>query len=132
MSGFRIETDLWRQIEAAVGGSIRLRGAKVIQMDTVPAGDVIVVMVESTEMPDDAEMCRRFGLTARQSAVARLMADRLTTKEISRRLGIRQSTVRRHCEAVLSKMELHTRNDVRLSLLNAGHAPAQRFSQQAR
>ncbi|MEJ2679745.1 MAG: LuxR C-terminal-related transcriptional regulator, partial [Gemmatimonadota bacterium] len=58
-----------------------------------------------------------------------LMADRLSNFEIGRRLGISIHTARRHSERVLSKLEIHSRNDVRAALTDADYAPALRYGQ---
>ncbi len=51
-------------------------------------------------------------LTARESEVALLMAERLTHAEIADRLGISGNTARRHCEHVLSKLGVSRRQGV--------------------
>jgi DNA-binding CsgD family transcriptional regulator len=54
----------------------------------------------------------RFGLTVRQAQVAVLMAARRTHKEIASQLAIRPNTARRHCEQVLLRLGVHSRDDV--------------------
>jgi DNA-binding CsgD family transcriptional regulator len=61
---------------------------------------------------DAASMRDRFGLSARQVEVAMLMANRRTHKEIARALGIRPNTARRHCEQVLVRLGVHSRDEV--------------------
>lgn len=61
---------------------------------------------------DAASIRERFGLSARQAQVAMLMAHRRTYKEIARTLGIRPNTARRHCEQVLARLGVHSRDEV--------------------
>ena len=76
-----------------------------------------VVIIEPLEFPTDADLSRRFGLSRRECEVARLLADRLTGKEIAERLGISPHTARRHSEHVLWKLEINSRRDVQAVLL---------------
>jgi DNA-binding NarL/FixJ family response regulator len=124
----RIDDHLWARINAAIGGSARYTGTLMLH-DEVRQDSVMVVVVERRALPDDDELRRRFELTSRESDVARLMADRLSNFEIARRLGISVHTVRRHSERVLSKIEIHSRNDVRAAFTNASYAPALRYTQ---
>ena len=59
----------------------------------VPAGAVRVL--------DDAELRARHGLTERQVAVARLMAEGCTNAELASRLGLSFFTARNHAEQVM-------------------------------
>ena len=59
-----------------------------------------------------AMVSERFGLTVRQAQVAVLMAARRTYKEIAAQLAMRPNTARRHCEQVLLRLGLHSRDDV--------------------
>jgi DNA-binding CsgD family transcriptional regulator len=94
--------------------------------DHAPKRPIVVVVVERHALPEDEDLRRRFGLTPRESEVARLLADRLSNEEIARRLGISLNTARSHCESVLRKLAIHTRNGVRTALLDPGYAPARR------
>lgn len=58
---------------------------------------------------DDAELKARYGLTDRQIAVARLMADGCTNAELAQRLGLSFFTVRNHAEQVMLKMGVGNR-----------------------
>src|SRR5690349_11795267 len=51
----------------------------------------------------------RFRLTPTQARVAVLLADRLTNQEIALELGVKQSTARRHTEAVLLRLDINSR-----------------------
>ena len=73
----------------------------------------------------DARSIReRFGLSARQAEVAMLMATRRTHKEIARALGIRPNTARRHCEQVLARLGVHSRDEVERLLASSAGAAA--------
>lgn len=63
------------------------------------------------------ELRSRYGLTRREVEVVRLLADRLPTREIARRLGISLNTARRHSESILRKLAVRSRHDIRDSLL---------------
>lgn len=120
-----IDDTLWEKIDEVFGGAARLSGTLMIETHG-PQRPIMVVVVEQRGLPGDEELRRRFLLTPREREVARLMADRLSNGEISRRLGISVHTVRRHCERVLAKLEIQSRNQVRGALLDPHHAPALR------
>jgi DNA-binding CsgD family transcriptional regulator len=120
-----IDGNLWRKINAVLGESTRFSSAFIIE-DHAPKRPVMVVVVERHGLPDDEDLRRRFRLTPRESEVARLLADRLSSEEIARRLGISLNTARSHCESVLRKLAIHSRNRVRTALLDPGYAPARR------
>ena len=60
----------------------------------------------------DDELVARFGLTLRQAAVARMLAQGLTNPEIADALGIRRLTARNHVEQVLAKVGVTNRGRV--------------------
>lgn len=55
----------------------------------------------------------RFGLTPREVRVSTLLAARLHSREIAKVLGISVHTARRHAEAVLRKLGVSSRNELR-------------------
>jgi DNA-binding response OmpR family regulator len=57
----------------------------------------------------DEELRDRFGLTARQVAVARLMAEGCSNAEIATRLSVSYFTARNHAEQVLAKFGVPAR-----------------------
>ena len=75
---------------------------------------VIVAIVDSvaTGMPERADLRARFGLTEREAEVARLLAARLTNKEIARTLGVTTYTAERHTERILDKLGINSRRHV--------------------
>jgi DNA-binding response OmpR family regulator len=58
---------------------------------------------------DDDALRERYGLTARQAAVARLLGEGLTNAEIAERLGLSVHTVRTHTEHVLARLGVASR-----------------------
>lgn len=86
---------------------------------------VVVIAIEPTpdSVPDAREIGRRFGLTPRQAQVALLLAERRSDKEIARELAISRHTARRHVEAVLLRLGIHDRKEVRERLSEAVRAP---------
>jgi DNA-binding response OmpR family regulator len=60
----------------------------------------------------DAELRERYGLTERQVAVARLVAEGCTNAEIATRLGVSFFTARNHTEQVLGKLGVGARSAV--------------------
>jgi DNA-binding response OmpR family regulator len=66
-----------------------------------PANTAVVVT--------DEDLHERFGLTARQTAVARLLAEGCSNAEIARRLSVSYFTARNHTEQVLAKLGVSSR-----------------------
>jgi DNA-binding response OmpR family regulator len=60
----------------------------------------------------DAELHDRFGLTERQVAVARLVAEGCTNAEVAERLGLSFYTARNHAEQVMLKLGVSNRSSV--------------------
>jgi DNA-binding response OmpR family regulator len=60
----------------------------------------------------DAELHTRFGLTARQIAVARLVAEGCTNAEVAERMGLSFYTARNHAEQVMLKLGVSNRSSV--------------------
>ncbi len=60
----------------------------------------------------DEDLHERFGLTARQTAVARLLAEGCSNAEIARRLSVSYFTARNHTEQVLAKLGVASRSAV--------------------
>ena len=76
--------------------------------------DVIVAIVDNTPppLPGVADLKERFGFTDREAEVARLLAARLTNKEIARSLGVTTFTAERHTERILDKLGINSRRHV--------------------
>ena len=63
------------------------------------------------------ELARSRGLSERQADVAEQIALGLADKEIARKLDISPNTARRHCEAVLDRLNVNSRSGVLFALL---------------
>jgi DNA-binding response OmpR family regulator len=68
--------------------------------------------VGAVRVLDDAELRERHGLTERQVAVARLMAEGCTNAELAARLGLSFYTARNHAEQVMLKLGVGNRSAV--------------------
>jgi DNA-binding NarL/FixJ family response regulator len=75
----------------------------------------------------DHELAQTTGLSPRQASVARLLAWRLTNREIADRLGLRPSTVRRHVEAVFMRVNAGGRREVEAALYQRAFPQPQRL-----
>ena len=60
----------------------------------------------------DEDLHERYGLTARQTAVARLLAEGCSNAEIAKRLSVSYFTARNHTEQVLAKLGVASRSAV--------------------
>jgi DNA-binding response OmpR family regulator len=68
----------------------------------------------------DDDLRERFGLTARQIAVARLLGEGCSNAEIAQRLSVSYFTARNHTEQVLGKLGVATRAAVGAVLFGQG------------
>ena len=121
--------DLMRLLKAAIdlGISPAAAASEVVRIgesrfrliaEHSEAGGWIVILIQ--EPPDDSvcdEVIKAcYGLTDRELQVARLLADRLSNREIAERLGFTVYTAGRHTEHVLKKLGVASRKDVRRKL----------------
>ncbi|MGQ0563020.1 MAG: response regulator transcription factor [Gemmatimonadota bacterium] len=122
-----LDERLWDHIRIATSLVDRQRqhrgspagAASAVMVRSQDGEPVVVVLVDrGTEPPAGgaADIRQRFGLTARESDVARLLAERLSCREIAERLGMGFSTARTHTERVLTKLGVRSKNDVRLRI----------------
>jgi DNA-binding CsgD family transcriptional regulator len=76
--------------------------------------DVIVAIVDNAPpvLPGVPDLKERFGFTDREAEVARMLAARLTNKEIARSLGVTTFTAERHTERILDKLGINSRRHV--------------------
>lgn len=72
--------------------------------------------LESLASPDRKALASRHRLTDRQVEVALMMAEGASAKRIAADLGIAHNTARRHCQDVLRRLGIHSREDVREAL----------------
>jgi DNA-binding CsgD family transcriptional regulator len=100
------------------GGECRLQGTYVgVKLFGAEASVLVSVRVPPDD-PFSAERLReRFGLTRKQSRVARLLGEGLRNDEIARRLFISPHTARHHVEQIRLKVGGHTRAAVAARIL---------------
>ena len=72
-------------------------------------GVLVTVDVSTPRAPDEAELRARYGLTARELEVARLVAEGLSNIAIAERLGVSFFTARNHVERLLAKLGADSR-----------------------
>lgn len=90
-----------------------LDGGRIVRgFDRWNRGEMIASLMQVRM--DELRQLRR--LTRRQAQVALLMAERFSHREIAEQLGLRPNTARRHCEKVLSKLGVHSRQEVAAAL----------------
>jgi DNA-binding NarL/FixJ family response regulator len=78
-----------------------------------PDGATIIVVHCRGRRPDDQALLRaRFGLTSREAEVAALLASGSSNKAIATKLGVMESTARRHTEGVFRKLGVNSRAEV--------------------
>lgn len=79
---------------------------------------VVIVALErhAPALPSEKEVRERFALTPTEAAVAILLAERRSNREIAATLLVTEHTARRHTERVLSKLRIRRRTDVRDAL----------------
>ena len=65
--------------------------------------------LHSSEATTEPDLSKRFGLTRRESQVARLLAQGRSNQAIARELKISSHTARHHTQKILSKLEVHSR-----------------------
>lgn len=69
------------------------------------------------ELPTADQLTARHGLTPRQAEIAVLLARGLSNREIAAHLSLSQSTVRHHAEWVFTKLGVHSRKALGLTLI---------------
>jgi DNA-binding response OmpR family regulator len=116
VEGFRLGADDYvtkpfGAMELLARISVLLRRARKGGGQPTPANAVRVL--------DDVALRERFGLTDRQVAVARLLADGCTNAEIAERLGLSFYTARNHAEQVMLKLGVSNRSSVAPLLIEA-------------
>lgn len=78
----------------------------------VPEGALVFVRAVRLGR-DGEEFAEAYGLTTAERAIARLLAKRLTNKEIAAELGVSPHTVKHHVERILHKLGISSRKEVR-------------------
>ncbi|MEU9111297.1 LuxR C-terminal-related transcriptional regulator [Streptomyces sp. NPDC048483] len=113
--------------DAAMAGGRRLRGERLLSYavrgnvspgDPVNDGarDATALDARSGELP----------LTQRESAVARLVAEGMTNRQIAAHLGLSKSTVASHLDRVRDKLGVRTRTQIAVRVTGRGGGPAGR------
>ena len=80
--------------------------------DTGSAAVIVLVSAAAPRAPSDADLRKRFGLTAREVEVTRLLAIGRSAADVAATLGVSYYTARHHVEHVLSKLGVHSRSVV--------------------
>jgi DNA-binding CsgD family transcriptional regulator len=91
-------------------------------IDTGGAEPTVCVLVtvaggSPLPLPPAEALCGRWGLTPREAAVARLLAEGRSNAEVTERLGISPHTARHHTESVLLKLDVRSRAEVAVRLM---------------
>lgn len=109
LEGFRLGADDYVTKPFSVM-ELLARISALLRRVTAPAG------AAEAEAPraivTDEFLHERYGLTARQTAVARLIAEGCSNAEIARRLSVSYFTARNHTEQVLAKLGVPSRSAV--------------------
>ena len=103
----------------ADGRVYRLRGT--LASGWMPGGEAGVLVTAAFELVNpltDLELRSRYGLSAREIEVARLVASGLSNQEVADQLGVSYFTARNHVERLLSKLGVGNRSRVGAVLRN--------------
>jgi DNA-binding NarL/FixJ family response regulator len=107
----------------ADGRVYRLRGT--LATGWMPGGEAGVLVTAAFELVNpltDLELRSRYGLSAREVEVARLVASGLSNQEVAEQLGVSYFTARNHVERVLSKLGVGNRARVGAVIRNEAAA----------
>lgn len=119
--GDPVEGGAWEDLSAEVRTSVgryRLRGALIDAGAAEPTACVLVTVEGGPlPLPPAEALCGHWGLTPRQAAVARLLAEGRSNAEVAERLGISPHTARHHTESVLLKLGVRSRAEVAARLM---------------
>ena len=103
----------------ADGRVYRLRGT--LASGWMPDGEAGVLITAAYELVNpltDIELRSRYGLSAREIEVARLVASGLSNQEVAEKLGVSYFTARNHVERLLAKLGVGNRSRVGAVLRN--------------
>lgn len=107
----------------AEGRVYHLRGT--LASGWMPGGEPGVLVTAAFELVNpltDLELRSRYGLSAREIEVARLVASGLSNQEVAERLGVSYFTARNHVERLMSKLGVGNRSRVGAVLRNEAAA----------
>jgi DNA-binding CsgD family transcriptional regulator len=111
-------TEATREVRAD-GRVYRLRGT--LATGWMPGSEYGVLVTAAFELVNpltDLELRSRYGLSAREIEVARLVASGLSNQEVAEKLGVSYFTARNHVERLLSKLGVGNRSRVGAVLRN--------------
>jgi DNA-binding CsgD family transcriptional regulator len=106
----RSSTIIGRAFPVPAAAHTPFLGARAIIMFTIPD--------RSRATPDQAEMCKLFGLTQAEARLAGLLAVGISLDDASQRLSISKHTVRTHLKAIFAKTQTHRQGEL-IALLAA-------------
>ena len=121
-NGGAAATEAVREVRAD-GRVYRLRGT--LASGWMPGGEAGVLVTAAFELVNpltDIELRSRYGLSAREIEVARLVASGLSNQEVAEKLGVSYFTARNHVERLLSKLGVGNRSRVGAVLRNEAAA----------
>jgi len=120
MASARNSTNEASQREVRADGRVyRLRGT--LTTGWMPGDEPGVLVTAAYELVNplsDIELKSRYGLSAREIEVARLVASGLSNQEVAEKLGVSYFTARNHVERLLSKLGVSNRSRVGAVLRN--------------
>jgi DNA-binding CsgD family transcriptional regulator/PAS domain-containing protein len=111
-------TEAQREVRAD-GRVYRLRGT--LASGWMPGGEAAVLVTAAFALVNpltDLELRERYGLSAREIEVARLVASGLSNQEVAQKLGVSYYTARNHVERLLAKLGVANRSRVGAVLRN--------------
>ena len=111
-------TEAQREVRAD-GRVYHLRGT--LASGWMPGGEAAVLVTAAFELVNpltDLELRERYGLSAREIEVARLVASGLSNQEVAEKLGVSYFTARNHVERLLAKLGVGNRSRVGAILRN--------------
>jgi DNA-binding CsgD family transcriptional regulator len=117
-----LPTEAVREVRAD-GRVYRLRGT--LASGWMPGGEAGVLVTAAFELVNpltDLELRSRYGLSAREIEVARLVASGLSNQEVAATLGVSYFTARNHVERLLAKLGVGNRSRVGAVLRNEAAA----------
>ena len=115
-------SETFREVRAD-GRVYRLRGT--LATGWMPGDEAGVLVTAAFEMVNpltDIELRSRYGLSAREIEVARLVANGLSNQEVAEKLGVSYFTARNHVERLLAKLGVGNRSRVGAVLRNEAAA----------
>jgi DNA-binding response OmpR family regulator len=98
-----------QELLARVAALLRRVGAQGAASAAAGAPGAAIAPAAAPGAPDDAELREHYGLTERQVAVARLLAEGCSNSEIAERLDVSEHTARNHTYHVMAKLGTPTR-----------------------